>query len=58
MVFQINTRWWPRSVTNKAGPSDVTETGENRLLAVGGRSLVVEGGAVVKFGSPSTKSAG
>src|ERR1700722_18680852 len=58
MEFQINTRLLPRSVTKRRCPSDVTETGLNRLLAVGGIVLAVAGGAVVKFGSPSTTSAG
>src|SRR5665213_2425419 len=55
MEFQINTRLWPRSVTYRRCPSEVTDTGSNRLLAVGGRSLIVAAGTVEKFGSPKTK---
>ncbi len=38
MEFQINTRLCARSVTKSCWPSEVTDTGENRLLASGGRS--------------------
>src|SRR5215471_8406413 len=58
MEFHISTRLWPRSVTNSRCPSEVTDTGENRLLACAGVSLTVEAGAVLKFGSPKTTSAG
>src|ERR1700729_1323337 len=33
MVFQISTRLYPRSVTNKCVPSEVTDVGFSRLLA-------------------------
>ena len=33
MLFQISMRLYPRSVTNKCVPSEVTETGLSRLLA-------------------------
>ena len=54
MLFQIKTRLCPRSVTSRRFPSEVTDTGENKLLDVGVETSVVEGGAVLKFGSPRT----
>ena len=54
MEFQIKTRSWPKSDTNSRCPSDVTDTGEKRLFAVGARSITVSGTVVLRFGSPNT----
>ncbi len=54
MVFQIKMRLCPRSVISSRWPSEVTDTGENKLFAAGVETNVVGGGAVLKLGSPRT----
>src|SRR5208283_4504523 len=57
--FQINTRLYPRSLTNRCVPSEVTETGSNMLEEVALVDWFATAVAlyVVKLGAPTTTSA-
>ena len=59
MLFQISTRLWPRSVTNRWTPSELTATGFSSVLAAAPKVCLVRSGwvAVLKLGSPRTMSA-